>query len=370
MPEFHKKTIIFISLFFLLLILPLKLCSNEAEIELLFFYETGCPHCGRVSKFLDNRIKTNYPVLIKEYEIHSKENADLLSRLAIIYNAKVNVPIVFVGNDFIFGDKRVSLRKIEDAVRGAIRTRAASPLERLSEYKEGIQQHLTLPAVIGAAAVDAINPCACAVLTILLASILLVSRRRNRVIGAGFAFSASTFISYLLMGFGLFRAIQITGIQHTIYIVVAIFAILFGLWNIKDYFWYGRWFSMIEVPMSWRPRLQQITKSVTSIPGAFAIGFLVSLFLLPCTSGPYVIIIAMLSRSTTRLHAIWLLLLYNLIFILPFIIITLIVALGFTSTEKIDEFRLASLEKLHLTTGIVMLLLGSTMIILTITGKI
>jgi cytochrome c biogenesis protein CcdA/glutaredoxin len=370
MPNLHKKIVIFIFLFFLLLTLPLKLCSNQDEIELLFFFEFGCPHCARVREFLHNRIRVNYPVLIKEYEIHSKDNADLLSRLAIIYNAKVNVPIVFVGNDFIFGGKRTSLRKIEEGVREAIRTRAPSPLSRLSEYKEGMQQHLTLPAVIGAAAVDAINPCAFAVLVLLLSSILMVSKERSRIIGTGLAFTTSIFISYLLIGFGLFRAIQITGIQHIVYIVVAILAILIGLWNVKDYFWYGRWFGTIEVPKSWRPKLKQITKSITSIPGALLMGFLVSIFLLPCTSGPYIVIIAMLSRSATRLQAILLLLLYNLIFILPFIIITMIVSLGFTSTEKIDEFRLKRLEKLHLATGIVMLLLGSTMITLTLTGKI
>lgn len=344
--------------------------NNTYEVELLFFYETGCPHCARINDFLNNRIKPNYPVAIKEYEIHNPDNAYLLNLLAIIYNSKVNVPMVFVGDNFIYGDKRISLRKIEEAVRKALRTQAPSPLSRLAEYKGGLQQHLTLPAVIGAAVVDAVNPCACAVLTILLTSILLASKKRNRVIGAGFAFTTSTFISYLLMGFGLFRAIQFAGVQRIVYTVVAILAILIGLWNIKDYFWYGRWFSTVEVPKSWRPKLKRITSSITSIPGAFSVGFLISLFLLPCTSGPYVVIIAMLSKSTTQMRAIPLLLLYNLIFVLPFIIITLIVGLGFTSTERVDEFRLARLEKLHLTTGLLMFVLGTTMITLVLTGKI
>lgn len=340
------------------------------DVEILFFYETGCPHCGRINDFLNKRIKPNYPVVIKEYEIHNRDNANLLNRLAIIYNSKVNVPMVFIGDNFIFGDDRTSLRKIEEAVRKTLRTQASSALIRLAEYKGGLQQHLTLPAVVGAAAVDAINPCACAVLTLLLGTILLGSRRRNRVLGAGFAFTASTFISYLLMGFGLFKAIRTTGIQHIVYIIVAILAILLGLWNIKDYFWYGRWFGTIEVPQSWRPGLKRITSSITSIPGAFCVGFLVSLFLLPCTSGPYIVIISMLSRSVTRMQAIWLLLLYNLIFILPFIIITLVVGLGLSSTERVEEFRLARLEKLHLATGLVMFALGTIMITLVITGTI
>ena len=118
----------------------------------------------------------------------------------------------------------------------------------------------------------------------------------------------------------------------------------------------------MEVPESWRPRLRDITSSVTSIPGAFFVGFLTSLFLLPCSSGPYVIIIGMLSNSTTRMEAIWLLLLYNQIFVIPFIIITIGVAFGLTTTDRVEQFRQRSLGRLHLIIGIVMFILGGVMI--------
>jgi len=35
---------------------------------------------------------------------------------------------------------------------------------------------------------------------------------------------------------------------------------------------YGKWFVM-EVPMSWRPKMKSLIKGVTSVPGAFFIGF-------------------------------------------------------------------------------------------------
>jgi len=118
----------------------------------------------------------------------------------------------------------------------------------------------------------------------------------------------------------------------------------------------------MEVPESWRPKLRDITSSVTSVPGAFSVGFLTSLFLLPCSSGPYVVIIGMLGSSSTRIEAVWLLLLYNQIFVFPFIIITIGVAFGLTTTERIEQFRQRSLEKLHLVIGIVMFVLGAAMI--------
>jgi glutaredoxin len=106
-----------------------------------------------------------------------------------------------------------------------------------------------------------------------------------------------------------------------------------------------------------------LTASVVSIPGAFAIGVLDSLFLLPCSSGPYIAILALLSQTTTRGTGILYLLLYNLVFIVPLVGLTLGVHLGFTTTARAERWRSARLGKLHLVSGAVMLLLGVGMIV-------
>ena len=220
---------------------------------------------------------------------------------------------------------------------------------------------LTLPAVIGAAAIDAINPCAFAVLIILLAT-LLAAGKKKKILYAGLAFTSSIFISYYLMGLGLYTAIQAAGLTHLFYFIVAILAIIIGLFNLKDYLWYGRWFVM-EVPLSWRPKMKALLKGVTSVPGAFLIGFVVSLFLLPCTSGPYIVILGLLAEATTRYYAMGLLVLYNLIFISPMLLITLGIFKGFTSVEKAEEWRCRKLKVLHLIAGLIILCLGIGMLL-------
>jgi cytochrome c biogenesis protein CcdA len=151
-------------------------------------------------------------------------------------------------------------------------------------------------------------------------------------------------------------------VQRPFILVVSSLAILLGLWNMKDFFAYGKWFT-IEVPQQWRPTVKRITSSVVSIPGAFAVGILDSLFLLPCSSGPYIAILALLSKTTTRAQGIGLLLFYNLIFILPLLIITLAVHFGYTTTARAERWRSARLGKLHLVSGIMMFILGAGMII-------
>ena len=106
-------------------------------------------------------------------------------------------------------------------------------------------------AVVTAAAVDAINPCAFAVLIILITAVLGAGNRR-RVLYAGLAFSLAVFISYYLMGLGVYSAVEAAGATQAIYVVVGVLAVLIGLFNLKDYLWYGRWFVM-EVPLAWRP---------------------------------------------------------------------------------------------------------------------
>lgn len=220
---------------------------------------------------------------------------------------------------------------------------------------------LTLPAVILAAFIDSINPCEFAVLIILLATISAAYSKR-KALYAGLAFISAIYISYLLMGIGLYSTIAAFGISYIFYLVVSILAIIIGLFNLKDYLWYGKWFRM-EVPLTWRPRLNILVKSVTSVPGAFIIGILVSLFLLPCTSGPYIVILGLLSQATTRIYALSLLLLYNLIFILPMLAITLIIYFGVNTTEGLERWRMRQLRTLHLIAGIIMICLGIGMLL-------
>ena len=358
----HLRVFLVFSLFSF----TLHASEPDQSADVLFFYEAGCPHCARVEGFLNDRIDPSYPVEIRKYEVHKPENARLLGRFARLYQTEVFTPSVVVGDTLIKGDERTALRSIEAATRQALRNNLPPPLSLLRK-EESFRQNISLSAVLSAAAVDAINPCAAAVLTLLLGTILVSRRTRGQIIKAGLAFTAATWISYMLMGLGLFYVINIAGIQPYLYIGISVLAILIGLGNMKDYLWPQRWFTM-EVPQSWRPQIRQITSRVTSVPGAFGVGFLVSVFLLPCTSGPYVVVIGMISDSP-GVYAFALLLLYNLIFILPFIGITLGVGYGLTTPARIEKMRKEKLKKIHLITGSIMLAIGIALMLLVVTGN-
>lgn len=355
---------------FLLLVSLFSVYAEGQKVEINMFYAVGCPYCAKMEVFLDELAANNTHLQVNKYEIN--KNIDLFFELAAKYNFEVGesvkVPVVFVHEKVFVGYNEEIASSLKDYILqcvdeicklGGNATQTIGPGDTVQP--ESRLKKLTLPAVITAAAVDSINPCEFAVLILLLTTILLKSNKRKALF-AGLAFTLAIYLSYLAMGIGLYSAIKVSGLTKIFYIIVSFLAILVGLFNLKDYLWYGKWFIM-EVPLSWRPRMKMLIKSVVSVPGAFLIGIAVSLFLLPCTSGPYIVILGLLAQATTKNYTMLLLLLYNFIFIIPMLIITFAVYFGFTTTEQAEQWRTKKLKILHLITGVIMALLGIGMLI-------
>jgi cytochrome c biogenesis protein CcdA/thiol-disulfide isomerase/thioredoxin len=349
-----------------LLLLAAAVCSGAGPVfaqerkavDLMLFYGRGCPHCAAMRDYLAT-LKDRYPQLrVRAYEVYfNGANARLFERVADAFKFEIEgVPTAFLGDRVFSGYAEDMQPAIERQIRQCIAQACTSPLTHVGPAH---LRTLTLSAVLSGAAVDAINPCAFAVLIILVTAVLGAGGRR-RALYAGLAFSLSIFVSYYLMGLGLYSAVEAAGITRGLYIAVAVLAILIGLFNLKDYLWYGKWFVM-EVPLSWRPKVKQLIGRVTSVPGAFLIGFIVSLFLLPCTSGPYIVILGLLAKTETRAAAMLWLVLYNLVFVAPMVAITAAVYFGLTTAEKAEAWRTSHLRTLHLIAGAIILLLGAGM---------
>ncbi len=352
---------------------PLTRLPPTATEALLFISPGDCPGCQLLQDLLALYM-TQWPNLgLKSYVLGEGESQALLEKLSRLYRVPAKGPALFVGEVAVAGDRLYPSRggalafpslegnrALEQAVGQAVESRAVSPLEKLR-----LREKLTIGAVVAGAALDSINPCDFAVLVLLLGT-LLVMGKRMKVIWAGLAFAAGIFVAYFALGFVLYSLLGLTvgtrAFREPFILGVSSLAILVGLWQMKDLLWYGKWFS-IEVPESWKPTVKKLTASVVSVPGAFVIGLVDSLFLAPCTSGPYIVILTLLSQTTTRWQGAGLLLLYNFIFILPMVAITFLVHFGMTTTARAERWRQAKLGKLHFATGLVMLLLGVGMIV-------
>lgn len=219
-----------------------------------------------------------------------------------------------------------------------------------------VLESVSIPIITSAALVDSINPCAIAVLLILLGSLLTTTDNKRAII-TGLSFTIGLFIAYFLAGLGLFHALSFAFLAKWIHLIIGILAILIGLSNIKDFFWYGGGGFVTEIPNRWRPSLKSFLKKITSPLSAFFAGFIVIFFELPCTGGPYLFTIGYMA-TLPKVSIIPILLYYNLIFVLPLIIITALIYFGYSNIGKATDWKDKNIRLLHLISGIIMLVLG------------
>lgn len=214
----------------------------------------------------------------------------------------------------------------------------------------------SMPIITSAALVDSINPCAIAVLLILLGSLLTTANKKKAIL-TGLLFTAGLFIAYFLAGLGLFHALNLTGLAKWFHTIIGIMAILIGLSNIKDFLWYGGGGFVTEIPNQWRPSLKNFLRKITGPLPAFFAGFIVIFFELPCTGGPYLFTIGYLA-SLPKVSLVPILLYYNLIFVLPLLLITALIYFGYSNAEMATAWKDRNIRILHLISGMIMLGLG------------
>ncbi|MDP3698466.1 MAG: hypothetical protein Q8R47_02670 [Nanoarchaeota archaeon] len=214
----------------------------------------------------------------------------------------------------------------------------------------------TLITVVTTAVIDSINPCAIGVLILMISVMLGAKQSTSRMILLGGLYIFSVFVVYLLAGFGLLYFLSTIPLWVTEYLSITIGTLIVfaGILEIKDFFWYGRWFSL-AIPGKFIKRLHLMTNR-TTISGVMLLGAFVSAVELPCTGAPYLAIITLLSQYFD-FNAFLLLILYNIIFVLPLLFILLLV-MGGMKLHKIKSWKQRNKPYMRLLMGLLLVWLG------------
>jgi len=221
----------------------------------------------------------------------------------------------------------------------------------------------TLGLVITSAAIDAINPCAIGVLILMVSVILGGGGSTKRLLGLGGAYVAAIFTVYLLAGLGLVYFLSEIPIVIAEYLSIAVglLVIFAGLLEIKDYFWYGKGFSL-QIPHYFAKKIQEYSTSKTTVVGVMLLGAFVAAVELPCTGAPYLAIITVL-RINFDLTAFGLMVLYNIIFISPLLVILGMVA-GGSKISSVQKWKEDSKGGMRLAIGLLLVSLGWILILI------
>jgi thiol-disulfide isomerase/thioredoxin len=379
-----KKFWLIISLIFVLLT---SFAYAQNDVTIYYFYGDGCPHCAEAKPFLEE-LENKYPELsIKSFETwNNKSNSELFIAMSAACGTKVvGVPTVFVGHTpFIGFDSADNKGKeIEAAVIRFIKEGGPDLMEHIGQNlsscpadEERIVNipilgkidttQISLPLftiIIGL--LDGFNPCAMWVLMFLLALLVYTKSRKKMFIVGGTFILVSGIVYYIFMAAWL-NFFLFIGFLPYLRVVVGSFAVIVGLINIKDLFFFKKGLSL-SIPESVKPKLFKKMRGIVnevSLPasmiGVIILAFTVNTVELLCTAGfpaIYTKILTLNSMSPFSYYGY--LALYILMYMIDDMIVFTIAVLTLSSkklTEKQGKW-------LKFIAGFMMLILGLLLIV-------
>jgi len=212
-----------------------------------------------------------------------------------------------------------------------------------------------LPLIGVAALIDSINPCAFSILLLTIAFLLSIGKLRSSVLAIGSAYILGIFLVYLVIGLGLLQTLHIFNTPHFMAKVGASLLIVLGLINIiKEFF--PAFPIKLGIPHVAHEKIAVLMEKA-SVPTAVGLGVLVGLCEFPCTGGPYLMVLGLLHDHATYYTGAAYLVLYNLIFILPLVLI-LAIASDQSLLGKVQSWQQSERGIMRWAGGAAMIILG------------
>jgi cytochrome c-type biogenesis protein len=234
------------------------------------------------------------------------------------------------------------------------------PMAGMTEYLPVV----TIGTVVVGGLIDGINPCAFTVLLLFITAMLAtlqastvagINAARARIVGLGAIYTASVFLTYLALGVGLLATSALFSRFHAPARVGALLAIGMGLWMLKDYFLpdVGPRLAAPKIVGQWT---MDAARKMT-VPALVVGGFLIGLCTVPCSGAVYLAVLSLLSLQASALAGFAYLVLYNLMFILPLIVL-LIAASARPTLNRLAHWNLHHKEWVRLMLGASVVLMG------------
>jgi cytochrome c biogenesis protein CcdA len=199
--------------------------------------------------------------------------------------------------------------------------------------------------VAGAGLLDGINPCAFATIVFFISYLSLVGRKRKEILMAGASFTSAVFVTYFLLGIGALKFLEYLNsfsiVAKIVYLAAAIATFTLAILSLYDAYKakMGKLKEIkLQLPKSLKQTIHKVIRERTRasgvIVGALVIGFAISALELVCTGQVYLPTITFVAGiEGMRIYAFSYLLLYNLMFIAPLLIIFFFAYWGTTSIQ-------------------------------------
>jgi cytochrome c biogenesis protein CcdA len=371
-------------LFLFLTIAAFAADSPTHKLVLTFFGSPTCEECLEIKQTMLKPLEEKHSstLLVRFRSIEDPNDFALLTRMETDYGVKESSPqelffpdTVLLGYDDImkkgpglieaylakpekwrykhaYGDSAIDTATARNAIR-----------ERVGKF--------SIIGLVAAGLMDGINPCAIATMIFLISFLATRKRPRREIAVIGVCYTASVFLTYLLLGIGAFTII--TGLEQyrSISLVIRWAAIaaagLFGVLSFVDAFRYKKTGDTrditLQLPKAVKLRIHKVISGNLSgkrfALGAVVTGFLVTLLEAVCTGQVYLPTIVMMTSQPGLKVLGWLyLVFYNILFVLPLIAVSVLAYFGL-KWDRLAKMTQRNLSLLKMLLGVIFIALAA-----------
>ncbi|QQL43981.1 HEAT repeat domain-containing protein [Sulfuriroseicoccus oceanibius] len=331
--------------------------AERQQLRVVVFYKPGCRECEKAEALLES-MKADFPLMeIDRRNILQQENTLLNQALCNSFEVSGagKAPSVFTQG----GAAIAPAVKPQDL--GQLLARTMEMPDDAHWYQIGDQamaeakvamdesfSNLTLPLVLGAGLVDGVNPCAFATIIFFLSYLQVARRSPREILLVGGAFIIAIFLTYFAVGLVFHSLVDYLNnlesfrwIKSTMTYVFAGFALLVAVMSMRDAIKARRGAlddMSLQLPGFLKKRIRSVirdrARARNYVVAAFVSGILISFLELACTGQVYAPIIFQIQQG--QADAVAYLLLYNLAFVLPLLVIFVLAYRGMTSASLIS----------------------------------
>ncbi|MBN1178133.1 MAG: hypothetical protein JXD18_02910 [Anaerolineae bacterium] len=326
------------------------ICIAEGSpIWMAYFYEVGCQVCSRAETDIEY-LEVIYPQLIVD-EFNVYDDLPLVQWMAERAGRTddIHTPMVFIGDDMLVGGEEITPQNLQ----ALLETYAPTGAERFwTDFEAEGPTDVTFVnffTVVLAGLVDGLNPCAFATLIFFISYLAASQRQGREALIAGAAFTVGVFLAYLGVGLGLYRLLDVVfdafpfveSLRRIVYGLTALLCIALAVFSFRDYL-KARQGEITDMELSLPEFLRRRTRAAIRsgqrarafFLATFFTGIVVSLLELACTGQIYLpTIIYMTGTPGMRAQGVLFLVLYNLAFILPLVVVFVLTYFGTTSLQ-------------------------------------
>lgn len=394
----------------LIFCLPLAFAETE-KLEVAIFTSPACGHCQKFKREYLAKLKQDFQDKVKfaEFDVSKPEDSVIFHDTLKEYGLGVEdmgVPAMVVGKSVLMGYPTQIRSEGPSAILKALRekektyygTQASIKECKLKEEKktksceeqpknsaleaaQSMFSRITFWAIILAGLTDGINPCAFAVIVFFISFLSVYKYNKKEIILVGSAYCGAVFVAYILIGLGLFNFLyKMSSFYYVMWgfkwLTIGLCA-LFLVLSLYDFIVYQITKDsdkvILQLGKGYKEKIHKIIRyflrdknksALRLFCAAVIVGFLVSLIEAVCTGQVYLPTIAVILKEANQdfFRAMVYLITYNLMFIVPLVIIFVLSLLGYES-KTFNEFLRKHLGLTKL--ALCLLFLGLLILLLT-----